>query len=112
MKFKYVICPHCKKEHIVEQYTSGFTCECKKILMIDLDEKDIKKIKREWAKSARIMCCDNFELFQKLLREDEDENIFFESIKIEFPDNELLKYAKKTAGQITPPSASANTLPQ
>ena len=64
MKFKYIVCPNCKKEHISDEHISGFECVCKKILNVDMDEDDVHKIKKELAKSARFLCCDDFELFK------------------------------------------------
>lgn len=92
---KLIICPNCHKKYIRREYTVGVICKCGKELNIDLEGKDIKKLKREWIKSARFLCCDDFKTFERLLKEDEDKNLFIKSKKFNYPDKLLIRYAFK-----------------
>ena len=88
----------------------NITQNLKTIRSIPLKVADIKNVPNSFEVRGEIYL--SKEQFKEInrIRSDEDENLFFKSMIIEYPDDKLLEYTKLKVGQITPPSAGANAL--
>lgn len=103
MKFKYIVCPKCGKEHIVEYMIYGTPCGCS--IQLNADTADNRKdVEKHWRDDAGVFSR-TFEEFSRRMQDTKkfwnDNNVFVEFKVVDIPDAVLIKYIKSiNAGEI------------